>query len=176
MEIRALGPLELVAGGAPVELRRGRPRRLLLALLARDGAPVSSERLVEELWKDQAPQNATNALQVLVSYLRKVLTDDAGDVQIETTGTGYRLVAPRSQVDLHRFEDLVADATAAPDPVARLAMLDEALGLWRGPALTEAGQDEFAEGLIVHLDELRLQAIELRVDALLATGARHAGG
>lgn len=172
MEIRALGPLELVAGGEPVELRRGRPRRLLLALLVRDGGPASSERLVEELWKDQAPQNATNALQVLVSYLRKVLTDDADDVRIETTGNGYRLVAPRSQVDLHRFEDLVADATAAPDPVARLAMLDEALGLWRGPALTEAGQDEFADGLIVHLDELRLQAIEVRVDALLAT-ARH---
>ncbi|WP_369138292.1 BTAD domain-containing putative transcriptional regulator [Modestobacter versicolor] len=152
-------------------VRRGRPRRLLLSLLLQRGLAVPPETLVDQLWGDEPPVNAGNALQILVSYLRKALGGHPG---IETTAAGYRLVVPADQVDMHRFEELVRSAGQVDVPPARRsALLTEALALWRGPALSEAADDAFAQGEISRLAELRLLAEELRAEAQLALG-RHA--
>lgn len=170
-----LGPLEVVAGGRAVPLRRGRPRKLLLALVLRAGERVGAETLVDHLWGESPPQDSSNALQILVSYLRKVLAAAEANVpaRIETTEGGYRLVVDRGAVDALRFADVVAGASDIRDPAERLRVLDEALGWWRGDPLAELTYDTFAQGDIRRLTEARLTAIEARVDALLALG-RHA--
>jgi predicted ATPase/DNA-binding SARP family transcriptional activator len=171
LEVLVLGPLEVRRGGAGVALRRGRPRRLLLALVLRRGGAVPAETLIDQLWGDEPPVNAGNALHILVSYLRKVL---GGDRAIETTPAGYRLVLPRDRLDMARFEELVRSAGEVDvAAVRRLALLTEALALWRGPALSEAADDDFARGDISRLEELRLLAEEMRAEALLDLG-RHA--
>ncbi|SDC98553.1 Predicted ATPase [Geodermatophilus telluris] len=171
MDLLVLGPLEVRRDGRPVPVRRGRPRRLLLSLLLRRGDPVPQETLVDQLWGDELPGDADNALHVLVSYLRRTVSGER--LRIDRAPTGYRLVVDPGGVDAFRFEELVARATAAEDdPAARLRAAAEALSLWRGPALAEAADDAFAQGDLARLGELRVQAHELRGAALLALG-RH---
>jgi len=90
VELLVLGPLEVQAGGVGVVIRRGRPRRLLLGLVLRRGVAVSTDVLIEELWGDDPPLNAPNALQILVSYLRKTLAP-VPSIVLETVPGGYRL-------------------------------------------------------------------------------------
>ncbi|PRY51301.1 putative ATPase [Geodermatophilus tzadiensis] len=171
MDLLVLGPLEVRREGRPVEVRRGRPRRLLLSLLLRRGDPVPQETLVDQLWGDEPPVNADNALHILISYLRKTVAGER--LRIDRAPTGYRLVVDPGAVDAFRFEELVARAAATEgDPAAQLRLTSEALSLWRGPALAEAADDAFAQGDVARLDELRVQAHELRGAALLALG-RH---
>jgi predicted ATPase/DNA-binding SARP family transcriptional activator len=171
VDLLVLGPLEVRRDGRPATVRRGRPRRLLLSLLVRRGDPVPQETLVDQLWQDAPPADADNALHVLVSYLRRTIA--GAELRIDRAPTGYRLVVDPDRVDAHRFEQLVQRATAAEeDPAGRLRAASEALALWRGPALAEAAEDAFAEADIARLGELRVQAHELRTDALLALG-RH---
>ncbi len=171
MDLLVLGPLEVRRDGRPVEVRRGRPRRLLLSLLLRRGDPVSQETLVDQLWGDEPPVNADNALHILISYLRKTVTGQR--LRVDRAPTGYRLVVDPGGVDAFRFEELVARATGAEgDPATQLRLAAEALSLWRGPALAEAADDAFAQGYLARLDELRLQAYEIRGAALLGLG-RH---
>lgn len=171
MDLLVLGPLEVRRDGRPVQVRRGRPRRLLLSLLLRRGDPVPQETLVDQLWGDEPPVNADNALHILISYLRRAVAGQR--LRIDRAPPGYRLVVGPGDVDAFRFEELVARATAAEgDPGAKLGLASEALSLWRGPALAEAADDAFAQGTIARLDELRVQAHEIRGAALLALG-RH---
>lgn len=171
MSLLVLGPLEVEHGGRSHPVRRGRPRRLLLVLLVRRGDAVPRDVLIDQLWGDEPPVNADNALHLLISYLRRALAGT--DVQIDRTPYGYRLVVPREGVDMFRFEDLVRAATAASmNPGRQLRLAAEALATWRGPALSEAADDGFARGDIARLDELRLQAYEARAAGLLALG-RH---
>ncbi len=171
MDVLVLGPLEVRRDGEPVEVRRGRPRRLLLSLLLRRGDAVPPETLVDQLWGDEPPVNAHNALHILISYLRKTVTGQR--LRIDRASTGYRLVVDPGGVDAFRFEELVVRATGADgDPAAQLRLAAEALSLWRGPALAEAADDAFAQGDLARLDELRVQADEIRAAALLALG-RH---
>jgi DNA-binding SARP family transcriptional activator len=164
-----LGPLELREGGEVVALRRGRPRRLLLSLLLRAGEPVASDTLIEELWGEDEPKNAANALQILVSYLRKVLEPGAGQLEIETGPGSYRLRLGSTYVDAHHFEDVVRTAVEM-EPAARRVALDAALDLWRGAPFAELAYEDFAQGDIVRLEELHLDAIELRNEAMLELG------
>ena len=170
MEIRVLGPLEVWAAGEAVPIRRGRPRKLFLALLLRLGERVSADLLIEELWGDDPPRNATNALQILVSNLRRALSATAGGAVIETVEGGYRLIADRASVDAFRLESVVATAPALPDAEQRLKVLEDALATWRGSPLAEVTYDAFAQGDIRRLEEARLTAQEQRIDALLALG------
>ncbi|WP_369134315.1 BTAD domain-containing putative transcriptional regulator [Modestobacter sp. I12A-02662] len=171
MSLLVLGPLEVAHAGRSHPVRRGRPRRLLLALLVRRGDAVPRDVLIDQLWGDEPPVNADNALHLLISYLRRALADT--DVKVDRTPSGYRLVVPRDGVDMFRFEDLARAATAASMNAAQqLRFAAEALALWRGPALSEAADDAFAQGEITRLDELRLQAHEARAAGLLALG-RH---
>ena len=168
MEIRVLGPLELWVDGQAVMLRRGRPRKLFLALLLHLGQRVSTDTLIEQLWGDDPPRNANNALQILVSNVRRTLNAAGGLVRIDTLEGGYRLTADRDDVDAYRLESVVAAAPAISDPRQRLDALEHVLATWRGTPLAEVTYDAFAQGDIRRIEEARLSALEQRVDALLA--------
>ena len=169
MEFRILGPLEVVDGDRRVVLGSSRQRTLLALLLTHANEVVSADRLIDELWGSEPPSGAPNALQYHVSQLRKALAPaDA----IVTQDPGYLVQVQGSELDLLRFEQLVADAhLAAPDRA--VALLREALGLWRGEALADLANEPFAQAEIARLEELRLAAVELRIEAELALG-RHA--
>ncbi len=166
-EFRILGPLEVVSdAGETIALGGQKQRALLGLLLVRAGEVVSTDRLVTELWGDQPPKTATTSLQNMVSQLRKLLGPEA----VETRPPGYVLRVAPDRLDLARFEQLVADARAA-QPQERARLLREALSLWRGPALADLAFEPFAQGEIRRLEELRLEAVEARIDADLELGA-----
>ena len=168
MEFGILGPLEVVDQGRVLALGGLRQRALLALLLIRANEVVSAERLAEELWDGGPPQSVANALHYHVSQLRKTL---APSDAIVTQEPGYVIRVGADELDLFRFERLVRDARQAePDLAARL--LRDALGLWRGPALADLANATFAQAEIRRLEELRLGALERRVEADLALG-RH---
>ena len=176
MQFRLLGPLEVDDGDRPVALPRGRGRSLLALLALRAGEVVATDRLIDELWGDDAPARVVTALQGLASTLRKRLEPARGSAEpptvLVTHGSGYVLAIDRDQIDAHRFRRLVTDALHAA-PQERAGQLRAALGLWRGPALADFTYEPFAQTPITALDELRVNALEARIDADLALG-RHA--
>ncbi|MEU4428293.1 BTAD domain-containing putative transcriptional regulator, partial [Actinoplanes sp. NPDC024001] len=148
-----------------------RQRALLTRLLLDPGRVVPAERLIDDVYGDQPPAGAPNALQAQVSRLRQALRPD--DAILASLPAGYRLDVAPDDVDAHRFERLAAagrQQLATGDPAAAVRLLDEALGLWRGPALSDL---EGAVAAAARWEELRLAAVEDRCDANLALG-RHA--
>ncbi|MEV4677554.1 BTAD domain-containing putative transcriptional regulator [Actinomadura sp. NPDC049382] len=165
MRIGILGPLDLRDEAArPVEVGGRRLRALLVRLAAEGGRPVSAERLLDDLW-DGAPPGG-NALQALVSRLRGV----AGRDVVEHGPAGYRLGIDPAEVDAVAFERGAAAARAEDDPARRAAGLRAALALWRGPALADVADADFAHPFAARLEELRVAAVEDRVEAELAAG------
>jgi DNA-binding SARP family transcriptional activator len=169
MEFRLLGPLEVVDRDRVLALGGVKPRSLLALLLLNANQVVSSDRLIDELWGDEPPATAAKSVQVHVSRLRKQLGED----RLMTRAPGYVLRAEPSELDLTRFEQLVSEAHGA-EPEARAATLREALALWRGPALADLAYEQFAQTEIARLEEMRLAAVEARIDADLARGAHGA--
>jgi DNA-binding SARP family transcriptional activator len=169
MQFRILGPLEVADGESLLPLAGATQRALLALLLVNANETVSADRLIEELWGDQAPESARAALQMRVSRLRNVL-GSAGELVLTRT-PGYVLRLEPEQLDLYRFERLVGEADAA-EPALAAAKLREAIGLWRGPPLGDLSYESFAQPAIRRLEELRLGALEKRIDADLALG-RH---
>jgi DNA-binding SARP family transcriptional activator len=165
MRYLILGPLEVRDGETDVALRGGQQRKLLAILLLHSGEAVSSDLLVDELWDGKPPGTAAKALQGYVSSLRKQLGQEA----VETVGGGYRLTVAPEDLDSGRFEQLLAEARPL-EPAPAVAKLREALALWRGPALADFAYDDFARHEIERLDELRLVAIERRIDLELSLG------
>src|SRR4051812_24529840 len=168
MEFRILGPLEVVDEGRSLPLGGVRQRALLTALILRMNEVVPSDRLLDEVWADDPPASGVRVVQVYVSELRKIL----GPETIQTRPSGYVLVGEPESLDLHRFSLLVDEARGA-DPAGAAARLREALALWRGEALADFAYDSFAQGEIARLDEMRLAALEARIEADLRIG-RHA--
>ena len=168
MEFRVLGPLEVVEDGQALPLGGTKQRALLACLLLRANQLVSTDRLVEELWPHGAPRTAAKTIQVYVSKLRKEL----GEGRLVTHPPGYVLRVDPSELDLARFEALLEEAHRV-DPRRAVEPLREALALWRGPALADLAYEPFAQTEIARLEELRLAALEERIEADLATG-RHA--
>lgn len=168
MRFRILGPLEVDDGERPLDLGRPKQRALLALLLVHAGAVVSADKLADDLWAGEPPEDPAAALQVQVSRLRKVL----GAAAVESRKPGYRLAVEAGDVDAARFDALVAQARQAP-PAEAVTLLDEALALWRGPALAEYAAEPWALPEAVRLEELRLTALEERAEAELALG-RHA--
>ncbi|MDL4777797.1 AfsR/SARP family transcriptional regulator [Actinomadura xylanilytica] len=165
MRIGILGPLEVRDEAArPVEVSGPRLRALLARLAIDVGRAVSAERLLDDLW-DGAPPGG-NALQALVSRLRAV----AGRELVEFGPGGYRLAVDADEVDAVAFERRAAAARRATDPSRRARGLHDALALWRGPALADIADADFAAPVIARLEELRIAAMEDRVDADLAAG------
>ena len=167
IEFRVLGSFEVVDGDRTLALGSPAQRALLAVLLVHRREPVSSERLIDELWGDQAPASVVKIVQGYVSNLRKVL----GDGLLLTRGHGYVLQIEPGQLDLDRFESLVAEGRRASqngDAGAAVARLQEALGLWRGPALADFAYESFAQAEIARLEERRLAVLEARIEAELA--------
>src|SRR5665213_759065 len=109
MEFRLLGPFEVVAGGAPIELRARAPRALLAMLALRAGEVVSADALIDGIWSGEPPASAASVLRVYVTQVRRALTED----RIVTKSPGYMLVARPGEVDARRFELLLADGRRA---------------------------------------------------------------
>ena len=160
-----LGPLEVREDDEPLALGGARQRALLALLLLHANEVVSRERLVDGIWGEQPPETAANALQVAVHGLRRVL----GAQRIETVGGGYRLGVAPGELDLERFRGLFESARRIGGAPAA-EPLREALGLWRGDPLADLRAAPFAAVEARRLDELRLAAMELRIDADLAAG------
>jgi YVTN family beta-propeller protein len=179
MEFRILGPLEVEEAGRRLPLGGGKQRALLAILLVHANEVVSRDRLIEELWGGSPPQTATTALQVHVSQLRKLLDPGAtrGEEELLVTrAPGYVLRVERDRIDLGRFEALVAAGKAAlakGDAQRAREQLVEALALWRGRPLGDLETAPFAQAESLRLEELRLGALEERIEADLALG-RHA--
>ncbi|MFF2643547.1 BTAD domain-containing putative transcriptional regulator [Streptomyces niveus] len=164
---RLLGPTRaLRSDGTPYAVGGARLRALLTALAMRPGRTVRTATLVDAVWDGDVPADAPGALQALVSRLRRAL----GAGTVVSDGGGYRLCAEPDDVDLFRFERLTAEGTRALDggsPELAAALLDEALGLWDGPALSDL-PDHRAES--ARWESRRLGARRARLTAALALG------
>jgi DNA-binding SARP family transcriptional activator len=165
LEFRILGSLEVLDGDDALQLG-GQKQRAVLALLAlHPGEVVPSERLITELWGESPPRTAATALQNAISQLRKTLGADT----LETRAPGYALRVEKEAVDAYRFEQLLNDARGV-EPGRRAELLREALQLWRGPPLGDFAYESFAQNEAARLDELRLTALEERIEAELELG------
>jgi predicted ATPase/class 3 adenylate cyclase len=179
VEFAVLGPLEATRGGTPIALGAGRQRALLALLLIHANEVVPSERLIDGLWGQDPPAGAAHSLQVYVSGLRKALEPErapGAPAQVVVTRTpGYLVRVDDRALDRLRFERLVGEGRQAlreDDPMAAARRLGEALGLWRGPALVDFAYEAFAQAEAARLEELRVSALEDKIDADLALG-RH---
>jgi YVTN family beta-propeller protein len=176
IDYRILGPLEVSADGRAIEIGGPRLRALLVILLLRANESVPRDVLVHELWGEQPPVGAQGSLDVYISRLRKALGAHANGSVLVTRPGAYSLQVGEGQLDARRFERLVEQGRAslaqnAPDQAA--ARLRAALKLWRGQALADLADGPGPRIEAVRLEELRLSAIEDRIEADLALG-RHA--
>ncbi len=170
LQLRILGPLEVDAGSGPIPLGGPKQRVVLAHLIVRANELIPAETLVDELWGEEPPERARNIIQTYISNLRRELGGD----RIEWRSPGYVLRVDRSEVDAARFDALVREAKKAlsADAAIALGTLEDALSLWRGPALAGLADQPLLLAEATRLDQLRLEAQEARVDALLATGAQ----
>src|SRR6266550_7065320 len=171
LQFGLLGPLLVSRDGEPTAIRRQKSRALLAVLLLEPNRVVSRDSLIDALWGETPPDTARNTLQAHVSHLRKLLPDGA----LETAPSGYRLVVDPENVDVFHFVGLAQEGRsrlAAGDLAGSAATLRAALDLWRGAPLADFVGEPFAQPEIARLDELRLAALEDRIDADLELG-RH---
>ncbi|MFF1360569.1 BTAD domain-containing putative transcriptional regulator [Streptomyces sp. NPDC058297] len=167
-----LGPVQVYADDATaIEVGGVRLRMLLARLALEEGRTVSVDSLVDGLWGDeQPPADAANALQALVSRLRRALR---GSAAVESASGGYRLSVRAEDVDVHRFEDLAARGRrelAGGRAGEAASLLAAALGLWQGAALADVLDAPFAGPVATRLEDLRTAAAEDRCDAELQLG------
>jgi len=174
MDFCILGPLEVSANGERLELGGPKQRALLAMLLLHVDEVVSSDRLVEALWADKPPGAARHALEVNVSRLRKTLgANSAGGSALVTRAPGYVLHVEPGELDVQRFERLLADgrrARAEGDAELASSAFHQADGLWRGRPLADLEFEPFARGEVERLEELQLVGIEERIEADMARG------
>ncbi|MFI0897360.1 BTAD domain-containing putative transcriptional regulator [Streptomyces sp. NPDC020983] len=160
--------------GGPVALGGPRHREVLARLVAAEGRTVGTDTLVDDLWPDP-PARAVGALRTFVAALRRALEPDRPPRSpprlLVTEGPGYALRLPRADVDAHRFEDTLATARRTPAAPGTAAALTAALADWRGPAYSDVTDSPWAERERARLEELRLEAVELRARILLGTPA-----
>jgi DNA-binding SARP family transcriptional activator len=175
VRIQLLGPVSGWIGDQPIDLGV-RKQRFVLAMLAMEAnIMVPTSRLVDLTWQDHPPASARRMIHTYISGLRSLLARAGStDVDLARHPGGYELRCDPALVDTHRFLDLTDQARVSEEDERRVALLDEALGLWRGPALAGVAGDDVRTRIGHHLDEARLTAIEDRADAQLRLG-RHEG-
>jgi predicted ATPase/DNA-binding SARP family transcriptional activator len=169
VEFLVLGPIEVYAAGSPIPVGGVKQRSILALLIANQGRAVSADRIVTDIYGEDAGGGVRRSVQSIVSLLRR----DLGDV-IVGTGDGYMFDVPREAVDAARFEDGVAAGleVLGEDPGRAAVLLGEALGLWRGDPYADVDGRAVFEPEIVRLCELRFVALAARVEAELGCG-RH---
>ncbi|MEU2043003.1 BTAD domain-containing putative transcriptional regulator [Nocardia niwae] len=168
MQIGMLGPLEIrMEGGGSIDVPGARLRALLIALALEPGRAVPKTTLVDWIWGEQPPSDAANALQALVSRLRRVLPDGS----LDGHAGGYRLAVQPHAVDAVRFEQLLGQARGGDD-AHRAQVLREALELWRGAPMQDVGMQDSAafDAVVTRLEGLRLAAMEDRYEAEIRLG------
>jgi WD40 repeat protein/DNA-binding SARP family transcriptional activator len=178
LEFRILGPLAVRVDGTALHIGGPKQRALLAMLLLSANRVVSRERLMGELFADQGINAAEHALRNRVSRLRKVLTPVATDEpRLVARAPGYLLRVEPGELDLEEFERLVAEgreALAAGEPAAAAESLHTAAALWSGRPLADLEFEPFTRVDVDRLEELRLAAVEERIDADLALGRQRA--
>jgi DNA-binding SARP family transcriptional activator len=178
VRFRVLGPLEVTGpDGAVLDVGGAKPRALLTLLLADAGRVVGIDRIVSTLWGDEPPPTVTGTLQAYVSNLRRVLEPERGPREAPTVlltrPPGYLVRIEADDLDLQRFPRLVEEgdrAVSAGDPASGIALLDQALALWRGEPLAELSDLPTVATDRLRLTELHVRARERRCDALIAVG------
>jgi DNA-binding SARP family transcriptional activator len=175
MEFGILGPVEVRVDGRPVAVTASKPRTLLAGLLVHANKVVAAARLIDLLWGEDPPASAKATLQSYVRQLRRLLPagSQAGGGVLLTRSPGYLLRVEPERLDLDRFQGLVEAAQQARrdgDPAQAAARLRQALGLWRGPALCDVDSETLRWVEAPRLEELRLAALEARIDAELQLG------
>ena len=168
-DYRILGSLEVCDGDRVVALGGARCRAVLAVLVVSANRPVSVGRLIDEVWGDPAPPSAGNVVQGHVSDLRRALGREA----IETRGDAYVLRVDRAGRDVDRFEQLASSGVELlrdGRPREASASFAEALALWRGPALADIAEGGLLVSEALRLDEMRLHAVERRIEAELECG------
>jgi DNA-binding SARP family transcriptional activator len=172
--IRVLGSFAAEAGGEPLPLGGPRQRGVLALLVAARGQVVPVDRMIEDLWRGEAPSRALASLQAYVSNLRRLLEPARPPRTparlLVSASPGYALRLPQEAVDAWRFEQLLDQARTLADPRDARVRLDEALALWRGPAFAEVADEPWAVAETARLNELRLVARELHIAAGLGLG------
>jgi YVTN family beta-propeller protein len=171
LRFHLLGRLEAYRDGVELDLGPRKQRAVLALLLLNANRVVSTERLIDDLWGDSPPNTARAALQVYIAGLRKALANDGATLR--TRAPGYVLELEPGALDIDRFAQLRAEASESSDNEYRAARLREALALWRDAPLAELRAEPFSGAAAAQLEELRLSALEERIDADLALG-RHA--
>jgi DNA-binding SARP family transcriptional activator/ABC-type branched-subunit amino acid transport system substrate-binding protein/DNA-binding beta-propeller fold protein YncE len=176
LDFRILGPLDVREGEREVPLGRGKQRALLALLLLHRDQVISTDRIVDELWGERPPPTAAKIVQNHVLQLRRALADGgSAGAALVTRGRGYMLHVEPGKLDLDTFLQLVEAgerALASGEAAEAAETLSEALALWRGPPLADFAYEQFAQTAIGRLEELRLAALERRIEADLALG-RH---
>ena len=175
MDFSVLGPLEVRDGDGPIPLGGAKQRALFAFLLLRENEVVSRDRLIDGLWGEQSPATAAHTVETYVSRLRRALHDAASDAALVTRPPGYMLRIDPEELDLHRFRRLAGDgrrALAEAKPELAADLLRQALALFRGPPLDDVAFFPFAQAEVGRLEEMRLAAVEDRIDADLAAGRR----
>ena len=174
LEFRILGPLAVTVEGSAIPIGGPKQRSLLALLLLSANRAVARERLISELFVEQSVNSADHALRNHVSRLRKVLSADAGtEPRLVARAPGYLLRVDPGELDLDNFEQLVAagsEALAAGDPASAATSLRAAERLWQGRPLADLEFEPFARVEVERLEELRLAAVEERIEAELALG------
>ena len=171
LEFRILGPLEVVGEAGPIPLAGPKQRATLAILLLNANRVVSVERLADDLYSGAAPVTAVTQVQRQISELRKALGSAS---VIETRSPGYVIRLSAGQLDLDHFQlraEEAGRALARGEARSAADLLREALGLWRGAPLADLAYESFAQTSINRLEELRLAALEQRIDAELALGS-----
>ncbi|NRQ35834.1 AfsR/SARP family transcriptional regulator [Nonomuraea sp. NN258] len=173
MRFGVLGPLTVwTSDGRPVRIPEVKVRALLAELVIGAGRVVPADRLIDDLWGESLPANPANALQTRVSQLRRALEDAEPGARelVVSRQPGYLLDVRADAVDVGRFQSLLTQARTAGTPQARATLLGDALALWRGPALIDFADEEWARPEVTRLAELRLTAVEEQAEARLELG------
>ncbi|MGA4684102.1 BTAD domain-containing putative transcriptional regulator [Micromonospora sp. AB353] len=176
MRFGVLGDVAVwTSDGTPVAVPGLKVRGLLADLLVHEGRPVTADRLIEDLWGDEAPGNALGALQTKVSQLRRALGagEAGGRALVESGEAGYRLRTPSESVDAGRFAALLLRSGAQREPAVRAATLTEALSLWRGSPYADFSDERFVRQSVERLNDQRLTALEELAEARLDLGEHH---
>ncbi|MEV4414281.1 BTAD domain-containing putative transcriptional regulator [Catellatospora sp. NPDC049609] len=168
---RVLGPVEVVAGGRPLQFARRQQLDLIALLMLRADRVVATSEIVEAMWGGAAPRTANVQVQNMVSALRAVLHDGSGPLAtVDRQAAGYALRITSGRLDLAVFNQLVGQARAVRTPAAAAVLLRQALGLWRGPVPLAGVRAAYATAARAYLSEQRDTALEQLFDAELGCG------
>jgi len=174
VQVALLGPLVVTRDGQSIDVTGPKRRALLTFLALHLDTPVGRDEIIEAIWPRRQTGREESTLRVHVSHLRDELEPDRSDEPkvLLTRGQAYLLSGHTVQLDTRRFDELVTEARShlESDADVALELLDEALAIWRGRPLQDVEYEEFAQESIRSLEQVRVDAIEDRAEALIAVG------